>query len=60
MDYIIIVNDSGELKTITATEMESVNIINDDGTELISQIDMQINVLLDRRSKEKERATDHS
>lgn len=50
MDYVIIVNDNGELKTISANEI----VHEARGTEVAEQLDVLINVILDRRATEEE------
>lgn len=55
MDYVIIVNDNGELKTISATEIDALR---QPGSypDLTTDLDNAINEVLDARYLEAERA----
>jgi len=46
MDYVIIVNDSGELKTISAAEL----VHEARGSSTAEELDVLINALLDKRA----------
>lgn len=52
MDYAIIVNDNGELKTVTAAEIEA----HDRATDI--RVNHSLNVVLDARSAEEREEID--